>query len=443
MDALTLKHLHAPPPTLSFRLVVAEGPDAGKVFRIDPNQPSRTLVGTSPTCVIRLADRHVSRRHLALDAAVNELVIQDLRSSNGTRVNGARITEGVLTGGEVIRIGNTVLRVEAGEQETPDALAERTSFGRALGVSFEMRKVFGLAERLAQANVPVAIEGETGTGKELLAECLHEQSARAAGPFVVFDGSIVGDRLADVMLFGCAANVVPGVAEARAGLFEQAHGGTLLIDEPAELSPEVQRKLVRAVERGAVQRIGADAALAVDVRIVTTSRADLDKAVDDGRLREDLFYRLVVARIELPPLRKRRDDVGFLAEHFWAALGEAGETIPPELLSRFEAHAWPGNVRELQNAVARHLATGELDPRKRPIETAPAAPASPEPNVLLEILEQDLPMAKARQQLLAEFERSYVARVLAKHGGNVTRAAAASGIAHRYFQSLKAKYTAK
>jgi len=450
MDAHTLKYPDPKPPTVTFRLVVVEGGDAGKVFQIDPELPSRVLIGTSPTCVIRLADPHVSRRHLALDTAEHELVLQDLRSSNGTRVNGVRVSEGFLSGGELVRIGNTVLRVEVLELAASQATSQRRFFGRMLGMSLEMQKVFALAERIAGSSVPTAIEGETGTGKELLAEVIHEQGRRAAGPFVVFDGSITGERLADVALFGCGANVIPGVSEARAGLFEQADGGTLLIDEPAELSPDVQRKLVRAVEHGAIQRVGTDTTVSVDVRIITTSRADLDKAVDEGRLREDLFYRLVVGRIELPPLRRRREDIPFLAEHFWSELSvpssraahpvvAAPSTIPPALLARFEMHEWPGNVRELQNAIARHLATGELEQGQRASdEAAPFVPAAPD--VITEILELDLPLPKARQRVLQEFERGYVARVLAQHGGNVSRAATASGLAHRYFQSLKAKY---
>ncbi len=409
------------------------------MFALEPSRGARTLVGTSSTCGVQLSDPHVSRRHLALDPLGSELALSDLRSTNGTLVNGVHIIEGRLVGGETVRIGATTLRLDfLGMGEIVPVAPDR-SFGRLVGISVEMRRVFALASRLAESHVATLIEGDTGTGKEVLAEALHAQGPRFKGPFVVLDTSSAHEKLLEVTLFGCEANVVPGVAAAQAGLFEMANGGTLLIDEPAELHLDLQRKLTRVLERGTVQRLGSPHAIPVDVRIVSTSRVDLDKAVDEQRLREELFFRLVTARIELPPLRKRTGDIAFLTHHFWSELGGTHDPSPA-LIARFEGHSWPGNVRELQNAIARHLVTGEALGARRDIRTSTAAGAN-ERNVLDEILAEDLPMPKARQALLAEFERGYVERMLAKNDGNVTRAAAASGIAHRYFQSLKARYT--
>jgi DNA-binding NtrC family response regulator len=404
----TLKHARPPVPAAAFRLVVVEGPSSGKSFLVDASLESRPLVGTSPACPIRLVDPHVSRRHLALELVGDRLRVQELGSTNGTTVNGVAVVEVLLAGGELLRLGETTIRVEHAGMTEP-VVSEATTFGRLQGVSVEMRKVFGLCERLARSNVPVVIEGETGVGKELLAESLHQ-----SGPFVVFDGSLIPE--------GTVERALPT-------LFEQADGGTLLIDEPAELELEVQRKLLRAVERGEIQPVGSDRARKVNVRVLATSRADLDKAIDEGRLREDLYFRLAVARVEIPPLRRRREDIALLAEHFWSTLG--GAATP--LLARFEAYAWPGNVRELQNAVARHLVTGELVGGMRRTKEDPAA--SPQADEVF-----DLPMPQARQRIIADFERAYVERILAKHGGNVSRAASASGLAHRYFQTLKAKY---
>ncbi|HEY6464169.1 MAG TPA: sigma 54-interacting transcriptional regulator, partial [Polyangiaceae bacterium] len=219
------------------------------------------------------------------------------------------------------------------------------------------------------------------------------------------------------------------------GVFEQGHGGTLFIDEIGELDPTLQPKLLRAIERGEIQRVGATGWLKVDVRIVAATRRDLDREVQAGRFRDDLFFRLAVGRIELPPLRRRRGDIAVLARHFWTAIAGEGRPLPTGLLARLEDYAWPGNVRELQNAIARHVAVGEL-----PAEDAPPS-STGSGDAIERVLGRDLPLPRARAEVVEEFERRYVQRVLDRHGGNVSRAAAASGIALRYFQLLKAKRT--
>jgi DNA-binding NtrC family response regulator len=274
------------------------------------------------------------------------------------------------------------------------------AFGRVIGASPEMRRLYPLLAMLAKANVPVLIEGETGTGKELVAEALHETGPRAAAPFVVFD---------------CAAQSARDLPSA----LEQARDGTLLVDEAAELDPSAQRWLLDSLG-GAKRNAGGTA------RMVLASRRDLDAEVQAGRFSDELFRRLVAARIELPPLRKRRGDVALLARHLWRSLG-GGDRIPEDLVARLETYAWPGNVRELANVVARRFAGADADPcvgGDDPIER---------------ILEQDLPFSRAKAAAAVEFERRYVARVLARHGGHVGRAAAASGIARRYFQVLRGR----
>ncbi len=432
-DLATLKYAPALTPTALFRLVVLEGPDAGKVMDV-PVSESRVLLGTGGACSLRLGDPHVSRRHLALGAAADRMDLYDLGSSNGTWVNGVRVVECSVRGGETVRIGASTLRVDAlGARAEEDAYSLPT-FGRAVGPSRVMRRIFAACVRLAASPIPVLLEGETGSGKELLAECIHEAGPRRERPFVVFDPSLSAPHRLAATLFGSegSAEGPPG-----AGLFEQAHGGTLLIDGPLDLPLDLQRKLLRAVERGELQRVGSDRVTRVDVRVVTTTIADLDKAVDEGRLREDLFYRLAGARLEVPPLRRRRDDIGPLTQHFWRALagGAAGAGgAPPGLVSRFEAMPWPGNVRELQNAVAAELVTGDLS-------SGSDAPDGPEAtDAFQQVLAQELPLPQAKQRIVAAFEASYVERLLSKHGGNVSRAAAASGIAHRYFQLLKARH---
>ncbi|HEY3817761.1 MAG TPA: sigma 54-interacting transcriptional regulator [Polyangiaceae bacterium] len=435
-DSSTVVKPGAPPVAdmvVAFVVDVVEGPDKGTRFAFDSARPSGVLVGQSAACDVRLTDRQVSRRHVELDVTDKGLRLVDLDSTNGTSVAGVRVTEAYLVGGEIVRLGQTALRIVRALSSAKAEASTARSFGPLLGESPEMRRLYPLCARLAGSDVPVVIEGETGTGKEVLAEALHQASPRASAPFVVFDCTAVPPSLLESALFGHEKGAFTGATGQRRGVFEQAHGGTLFIDEIGELELTLQPKLLRAIERGEVQRVGASGWLRVDVRIVAATRRDLDREVQAGRFRDDLFFRLAVGRIELPPLRRRRGDVAVLARHFWRAL--AGEThpVPAGLMARLEDYAWPGNVRELQNAIARHVAVGEL----------PLSEGAPPPleagDAIERVLARDLPLTRARAEVVEEFERRYVQRVLDRHGGSVSRAAAASGIALRYFQLLKAK----
>jgi DNA-binding NtrC family response regulator len=433
---------------VSYTLLVADGADKGKSVRIDPSVPSRVLIGQSPSCDLRVTDRMVSRRHLGCELVGDELQVTDLESTNGTRVNGLSVGEAFLQGGELIQIGTTTLRAERDRTETDVPLSAATSFGRVVGASLAMRKLYPLCKRLAESDVPTIIEGETGTGKEVLAESLHEMGLRSNGPFVVFDCTATPPNLVESALFGHERGSFTGATEMRRGVFEEADGGTLLIDEIGDLDVELQAKLLRALERSEVRRIGGNRWIKVDVRILAATRRNLDEEVAAGRFRDDLYYRLAVTRIELPPLRRRHGDVTLLARHFWKRLADPGTPIPDGLLERLESYAWPGNVRELQNAIARRVALGELADDEVPAGSSPAASAlpltvpaagGPGEDTVERVLALGLPLPRARQRLVAEFERRYVERVLELHGGNVARAAAASGIARRYFRLLRAR----
>jgi transcriptional regulator with GAF, ATPase, and Fis domain len=276
----------------------------------------------------------------------------------------------------------------------------------------------------------------------VLAESLHDRGPRASGPFVVFDCTAIPSSLMESELFGSERGAFTG-AIGRKGVLEQAHGGTLLIDEIGDLDASMQPKLLRAIERGEIRRLGGDKPIRVEARILAATRRDLDREVQLGRFRDDLFHRLAVARIELPPLRERRGDVTLLARRICAQMGGDSDAIPDELLRRWEDYAWPGNVRELRNRVANWLALGELAaeatmPVSAPTPGSTAAPAS-STTFVDEVLALDLPLSRARQRVIDDFERRYITRVLSQHGGNVLRAAAASGIARRYFQILRNK----
>jgi DNA-binding NtrC family response regulator len=423
----------APQPK-AFRVHVVAGPDAGKVFRIDAASGGRVLLGQGPACALRLEDATVSRRHAAFDLVDGALKLKDLGSTNGTFVNGVRAIEVELSGGESVRVGATVLQVEPGEPGR-DPAPEQNRFGRFVGASPEIRRLYPTMQRIAASDVPVVIEGETGTGKEVLAESLHELGPRESGPFVVFDCTTVAANLMEATLFGHERGAFTGALNASPGVFEQAHGGTLFIDEIGDLDVALQAKLLRAIERAEVRRIGGRQWVHVNVRVIAATRRDLDHEVQAGRFRDDLFFRLAVARIELPPLRNRRKDIPLLAAYFWQELRGEPSALTGDLLSRLEDSDWPGNVRELRNAIARKIALGELSsPSSRP--SLPSAGADP----LQEIIDLDLPFPIARDKALALFEQRYVSSVLTRHGGNVTRAAHASGVGRRYFQTIRGRH---
>jgi two-component system, NtrC family, response regulator HydG len=429
--------IEIPVTTACYLLTVVEGPDQGKTFRLDGARPGRVLVGQSPACEIRLTDPLVSRRHAALDVTDRELRLTDLGSTNRTYANGLVVCEVLLRGGEVIRIGATTLRVDMVGEEAAVALSTATRFGRVIGASVEMRRIYPLCERLAGSEIPVIIEGETGTGKEVLAESIHDASPRAQGPFMVFDCTAVPPNLVESELFGHERGAFTGAISQRRGIFEQAHKGTLFIDEIGDLDLSLQPKLLRALQRSEIRRVGGDRWIPLDVRILAATRRDLDREVAAGRFRDDLFFRLAVARIELPPLRQRRGDILHLAEHFWNELGGAPGSLPHDLAQSYEEYAWPGNVRELYNAVVRRLALGDLGPL--PTSTRPPPMEGTSTDAIDEVLALGLPLPRARQRIVEEFERRYVERVVEAHGGNVSRAAAASGIGHRYFQKIRAR----
>ncbi len=388
----------------AFLLSVVEGPDRGAALLVDGSLPSRAYVGTSSSCVLRLSDPEVSRRHLALEAIGQRLRVTDLASRNGTMADGVLVVEAFLRGGELLRLGKTAIGVERRESTEGPKVSPLERFGRVVGASPEMQRLYPLCERLAATDVPVILEGETGTGKEVLAEALHEQGPRAQGPFVVFDCAAVSPTVADSELFGLE------------GAFDQAHGGTLLFDEIGDLDLPLQSKLLRALDRS-------------DVRVLFATRRDLDRLVEVGWFREDLLQRIAVARLELPPLRRRAGDVRRLALHFARSIGGPAATLPPDLVAQWEADPWPGNVRELRDAVARWLALDDLADEL----TAPSSTG----DLLEDLLAQHLPLVQARDKVVAELESRYAARVLAEHGGSIAQAADASGIARRHFQRAR------
>ena len=423
---------------VGYAVIVAEGPQQGRSVELDATQPRRILIGKSAACDLQLDDPLVSRRHAAFELSGLGLTVTDLESMNGTSVNDVGIVSAHLQGGEIVRVGATTLRVElqAAAGATRDV---PPAFGRLVGASLRMRTVFEVSPRLAASDVPVIVEGETGTGKELLAECLHEASLRRAGPFVVFDCAATPRAATERTLFGERGPEGSPIE----GVFDIANNGTLFIDEVGDLGLEAQGALLRVIERGEFRRLGDNRVVRVSVRTIAATSRDLEKLVEAGKFREDLFFRLAVGRVELPPLRRRVGDVPLLASHFFL-MQTGSPVVPPEFDERFQEYHWPGNVRELRNAVARFVALGptaQLVSARTSNAVGGAArnDAADSRDAFTQILEADLPFPQARQRALDFFERAYVDRVLLAHQGNVARASAASGIARRYFQLLRAR----
>ncbi|NUP10957.1 MAG: sigma 54-interacting transcriptional regulator [Polyangiaceae bacterium] len=438
-----MQALVADMPDGTFTLTVTSGPSAGSRVVLDGSSPSALLVGKSSACDLTVEDLEVSRRHFSAEIVGRRLKITDLASTNGTHLGGVVIKEALLGGGETLRIGSSDITVERSARGVNPPVPAGDGFGRMLGVSRAMRRLYPLCKKLAAASVSVLIEGPTGAGKEVLAEALHEQGPLADKPFVVFDCTAVPASLVESELFGHERGAFTGAIAARKGVFEQADGGTLFIDEIGDLDIALQPKLLRAIERGEIRRVGGDRTIKVSTRILSATRRNLDHEVQAGRFRDDLFHRLAVARIELPPLAARRGDIALLASRFWTQAGGLG--VPPAaLIARWSADPWPGNVRELRNAVTRAVVLGE--PPAPAVDEAPVAPppavgtpASPTSDLIESILASGVPLAQARAQVIDELERRYIEDVLRKHGGQISAAAAASGIARRHFQRIKAR----
>jgi DNA-binding NtrC family response regulator len=364
----------------------------------------RAVVGTHESCDVVLADRTVSRFHCEITVRDGRARVRDLDSKNGTHVDGVAVVESFLHDGARLTVGQTTMQFGIGGAEVAIPLSRTGQFGALVGRSAEMRHVFALLEQAAQSKATLLLEGETGTGKELAAESLHRMSSRREQPFVVVDCSALPPDLLESELFGHEKGAFTGASARRVGAFEAAHGGTVFLDEIGELGPELQPKLLRVLERGEVKRIGSDRYKQVDVRIVAATHRNLRSDVNSKRFRSDLYYRLAVIVVTLPPLRDRVEDLPVLVEHLLASLGgatkpEAARMRTPAFLAELAAHRWPGNVRELRNYVERGLALSGTS--AEPIDTAPAS------------------YKEAKER----WERAYVEELMRAADGNVAAAA--------------------
>ena len=419
--------VRASPGRLRFALV-APVTDGVRRIPID----GTLLVGKHPSNDVVIESQGVSRYHLELRAEAACVLVRDVGSKNGTFFDGARITEARLGPGASFRVGGPAGAELMIESEAQPSLAPSTAthFGPLIGESHRMRALFALLERTAPSNTTLLIRGETGTGKELAAKAVHQASPRADRPLVVVDCGAIPPTLIESELFGHVRGAFTDAAHDRKGAFENADRGTLFLDEIGELPLNLQPKLLRAVEDRSIQRVGESERRPVDVRLLAATHRDLNAEVAAGRFRQDLFFRLAVVTMELPPLRDRGRDVLLLAEHILSQLGlEHDVKVDERLQAALLAYQWPGNVRELRNAIERaaHLGVEHAVP-----VGAPAPPRSaPAP---------DLPFKEAKERIVASFERAYVERLLERHGKNISAAARDAGIDRNYLYRLLKKH---
>jgi two-component system, NtrC family, response regulator GlrR len=391
----------------------------------------RTTLGSAPGAQVRISDREVSRLHAELEPTDRGTWVRDLGSRNGTFVDNLLVGTALLPDGARLRLGGTDLVLHYPKQPSPIELWPEPRFGGLIGESPLMRELFAQMSRVAQSDAPVLILGETGTGKELVARAIHDASPRASGPFIIVDCAALARSLIEGELFGHARGAFTGAIAARAGSFEAAHGGTIFLDEIGEPPPAMQPKLLRVLESRAIKRLGESEHRDIDVRLVAATHRDLRRMVNAGAFREDLYFRIAVLPLVLPPLRSRKGDVPLLFKHF------LGNRQPVEPISDHELSqmAWLGNVRELRNFVERACAIGARDA----LDVRPAATeAAAEAGASAVAFEQ--PFKDFRERWIDHGEREYLRRLLERHARNVSAAADAAGLDRTYVYRLIRKH---
>jgi DNA-binding NtrC family response regulator len=432
--------------------------EAGK-----PSQKRATLdgdvlrIGSHPSNELVVDDRTVSRFHCRISRGARAWRITDTESRNGTKVAGLRVRDADLAMPECrVEIGDSVIVVrEAGHKSVPP-LGPQVSFGGLYGASAAMRRMYDLLSRVARTDVTVLIEGESGTGKELITAELVRRGPRAGKPFVVVDCGSIAPTVVESELFGHARGSFTGADRQRIGAFEAADGGTVFLDEIGELPLEMQPKLLRVLETGEIRRMGENQLRKVDVRVIAATNRQLEREVNQGRFREDLFFRLSVVTVRVPALRERREDIPLLVDAFLASLEamDKRHLFTPEVLDVMAKHDWPGNVRELRNFVERRVvfdigglgldgdnvspksAPGSVPPGSVPPGSVPpgSAPAAAAGGGLAVDIER--PFRQAKDELIDTFERRYLTDLLAWAEGNVSRAARKAKIDRMYLHRL-------
>ncbi len=381
--------------------------------------PEPVVVGRNDACDLVVEDGKVSAVHVEFVATAEGVRVRDLNSRNGTFVGDARVVEVFLPKIAFVTIGDTIIEVQPKGPEAV-ALSELQNFGPLVGASPGMLVVFERLQKVAKSELTVLVTGDTGTGKELVAQAIHEASARASRPFVVVDCGAIPATLAESALFGHERGAFTGAVDRRASPFVEADGGTIFLDELGELPLEVQPKLLRALAEQRIKAVGSNAYRPVNVRVIAATRRDLVREVNAGTFRSDLYFRVAQVRVDLPKLRDRLGDVPLIVRKMFAELGDpnAFDRVAPDSFERLVRHDWPGNVRELRNVVAVALAFSTDGPIDLAGHLTPLSSSVTESAPTRGRTFQD-----AKRDILARFEREYFMALHAECNGNISEIA--------------------
>jgi DNA-binding NtrC family response regulator len=422
-------------------LVVVEGPEQGRRLVL---QNEVTRVGKDPSCDLVLPDVTVSRCHFIVRRENEGYLLVDQQSTNGTMVNDMKAREVFLQPGARVTAGRVAMVFQSVHVAAPAPLSEQTQFGGLVGSSPPMRAVFGVLERVAQTNATVLLFGETGTGKGATARAIHSHSSRKNRPLIVVDCGAISPTLIESELFGREKGAYTGATEARAGACEEANRGTLFLDECDDLPLELQSKLLRVLEEREVRRLGSVRPIKLDIRIIAATKVDLRQAVAEGKFREDLYFRLSVVQLALPPLRDHREDLPLLCQTFWdqnemEQQDNVWHRLSPALREQLEAYHWPGNVRELRNVLERIRYMGA--PGELGFHPGPAEPQAPDNDASGTWgIDYERPFKEVKDKIIETFEKEYLARLLERANGNIAGAARTAGLNRKYFYDLLRKH---
>jgi two-component system response regulator GlrR len=398
----------------AFDIDVLSGIRGGLQFRAE--SPS-VRVGSHDSNDLCIADDTLSKHHLEIAVTDEGYRVTDLASTNGTFIGALRLGEVFATEAVTLRIGACTLRIKPARKEVEIPASRASAFGRLCGRSVVMRELYVQLEQVAKTDVAVLLEGETGVGKEVVAQSIHDASPRKDGPFIVVDCGALAADLVESELFGHVRGAFTGANENRAGLLEAANGGTLFLDEIGDLPLALQAKLLGVLERRRVTRIGATTATKLDLRVIAASHHSLSKLVNEKKFRADLFYRLAVVRLKVPPLRERLEDIPQLVQEFLRQADKHEDAISAVVVAKLQTQPWPGNVRELRNAVERALAQLQTNEESTGLKAI-------------------TPFIIARDQAEEDFERAYFKKLLAVPGMNLSRLARETQLDRRYLQRI-------
>jgi DNA-binding NtrC family response regulator len=408
--------------------------ESGRETRVVVHEGPVCRIGTHSSNDLVLFDPSVSRFHCKLSFDDDVWRVQDTGSLNGTELDGVRIRDADLKGEGTLTLGDCVLQARGLEPAIEVTVPDAESFGSLAGTSVAMRKLFAQLEKVAASEINVLVEGESGTGKELVASEIFQRGPRADKAFVIVDCGAISPSLVESELFGHVRGAFTGADRDRIGAFEAANEGTVFLDEIGELPLELQPKLLRAIEARAIRRVGDVRARKVDVRVIAATNRDLHREVNRGRFREDLYFRLAVMTVQVPPLRERIEDLPALVRSFLTALGvtpqDQRDLFSPSVLAELAGHDWPGNVRELRNYVERSVVLQEALPASKRLSPEPASPESDTP----------VPFKLAKDAVVDTFERSYLSALLESTAGNISKAARKGGMDRMYLHRLIQKH---